>query len=74
MKKVLFILFIMTFKLETYKFDIENYIENNFNYYDGYFLIRKIADYYKKEYELIKYIFDICGNFDIDPVLFSLAY
>ncbi len=32
-------------------------------------LMKDVAGYYSQDYQLVKYIFDICGQFNIDPLL-----
>lgn len=68
MKKLLLLFLLITVSVETHN------ISNAYKLADyedpRQSEIERIATYYNQDYELIKYIFDVCGNFDIDPILF----
>ena len=70
MIKYLLLIFIFTLsglKLGTQNFDISTYRDIKVDY--NIDIIKDIAMYYKQDFNLIKHIFDICGQFDLDPLL-----
>lgn len=70
MKKLpifLSIFLLMTLNVETHNFDMM-YVVKHIDLRQT--KIKNIASYYGQDYELIKYIYDVSGNYDIDPLLF----
>lgn len=66
MKKIIPLFFIVTFSVETHNFDISNYkVQEN----EEIILIKNISSHYNQNFWFIKRIFDLCGNFKVDPVL-----
>lgn len=67
--KIIIFLFLLYFSVETNTFDF--YVYKNMGIIEKQNQqIEKLAIRYRQEYSLIKYIFDISSNYDIDPLLF----
>lgn len=71
MKKfvIIAILFFSRLSLETHNFSINNYEFPYNDYNDLNDLIKDISNHYNQDFWFIKYIFDICNNYDVDPIL-----
>lgn len=68
MKKVIFFFMIITFSVETHNDYNTDYLKDK-KIKNREIIIQSVSDYYGQDYDLIKFIFDISGNFDIDPLL-----
>lgn len=66
MKKIILLFFIITISVETHSFDISNYKQQENKKID---LIKNISEYYNQDFWFIKKIFDLCSNFNVDPIL-----
>lgn len=68
MKRTIIVMFLFlgSITLETHNFNINNY---SFPSNDWVTLIKDVSNHYKQDFWFIKDIFDICGNYDVDPLL-----
>lgn len=62
---ILIMFLIGDFSLETHDFNIKDYSSSN----DWAVLIGNVANHYNQDFWLIKDIFDICLNYNVDPLL-----
>ena len=67
MKRIVILIMILVgdFSLETHDLNIKNYSSSD----DWAVLIENVANHYKQDFWLIKDIFDICLEYNVDPLL-----
>ncbi|WP_295156663.1 lytic transglycosylase domain-containing protein [uncultured Brachyspira sp.] len=63
---IILILFICNLNLETHSFNINDY---SFPSNNVATLIKDVSNHYNQDFWFIKYVFDVCSNYNVDPLL-----
>lgn len=63
---IILVLFLCNLNLETHSFNINDY---SFPSNDWVTLIKDVANHYKQDFWFIKDVFDICSDYNVDPIL-----
>ena len=63
---IILALFLCNLNLETHNFNINDY---SFPSNDWVTLIKDVSNHYNQDFWFIKDVFDVCGNYNVDPLL-----
>lgn len=63
---IILVLFLCNLNLETHNFNISDY---SFPSNDWVTLIKDVSNHYSQDFWFIKDVFDVCSNYDVDPLL-----